>query len=777
LGELDFDLFMLSTATAAVVAGRLGLDPKHVLAPSTYQRDETEELVEQANVAPISHAWHRSECEACAWHGFVFSTTATSSKYLAAAQRLASSLRRQSAVPCTCVAAQFEPSALLDEALRLELFDLRSVPMAVRFCEGGIGGRPGRHFGWRLSGYLKVLLWVRLFSFGLSVFAVDADWMAVAPLPASDLLRCDVTAFPDHVKLFNIGLMVLRNTGPTSRAVLRIANRTYAAWDQAVVNEEVAASAATCCVTNWSALFARSQETHHAKSHEALVGAPAACTNDTPFALGPPVNFSRGLHGGLFRDWNHVKYNHLTMHQRRTNRCWHNATSSLDQGDKEAKARRHVMQAWRRAWRPGDALPNPKDESCTASTHGVRLPWAAQSGLPPLPVRWNDSNAALPSYQRARPKKCAILIDRHVHKNGGSTVRDILLEQERLGYALYQGFTQLNWGNVFQKLQKLVTQALAAGSTPRMVMLLEAHFGMNGPEMNGPVLEDLDALRGQLKGHDCPIFTTTRVREPLDFYLSFYLWGVYYRQKDPASFGASFEEWARMVPNLQSTILLHSMSAGDAEYTPRSYKRKYGLPYVPPQQLLRQTQQFLRRFDLVATMERFDEHLLMASDAVGLPFMLYRRNMPKKKGGCTKTKGDICPDMDKCHALIKEVAPVDHEIYGEFHPAFEERVAALGPTFATRVAEYKAELQRARAVWTHALRPQYLCRYRPEWRPLHPEWKLREANLRCPLEGPGALELCQAAYTYRAVECPWQYRPNTSDTDPLGCWRPSTGFK
>ena len=44
------------------------------------------------------------------------------------------------------------------------------------------------------------------------------------------------------------------------------------------------------------------------------------------------------------------------------------------------------------------------------------------------------------------------------------------------------------------------------------------------------------------------------------------------------------------------------MSAGDAEYTPRSYKRKYGLPYVPPQQLLRQAQQFLRRFDLVATM-------------------------------------------------------------------------------------------------------------------------------------------------------------------------------
>ena len=460
---------MLGSATAAVVAGRLGLDPKHVLAPSgagyADQRDETEQLVEAnigTNIGPISHAWLRSECEACAWHGFVFATTATSPKYLAAAQRLATSLRRQSGVRCTCMAAQFEPSAL-DEALRLELFDLRSVPMAGRFCEGGIGGRPGRRFGWRLSGYLKALLWVRLFSFGLSVFAVDADWMAVAPFPASDLLRCDVTAFPDPVKLFNIGLMVLRNTGPTSRAVLRIANRTYAAWDQAVVNEEVAASAATCCVTNWSALFARSVETHRARSHETLVGTPAGCTNDTPFALGPPVNFSRGLHGGLFPDWDHVKYNHLNMHQRRTNRCWHNVTGpgGASYRAREARdARRHATQAWRQAWRPGDALqnPNPNDESCNASTHGVRLPWAAQSGLPPLPVRWNDSSAALPSYQRTRPKKCAILIDRHVHKNGGSTVRDILLEQERLGYALYQGFTQLNWGDVFQKLQKVVTQ-------------------------------------------------------------------------------------------------------------------------------------------------------------------------------------------------------------------------------------------------------------------------------------------------------------------------------
>ena len=85
----------------------------------------------------------------------------------------------------------------------------------------------------------------------------------------------------------------------------------------------------------------------------------------------------------------------------------------------------------RRETQRGDPAPDPKDIGCTASTKGLRLPWAAQGGLPQLPVRRNESSAALPSYQTARPKKCAILIDRHVHKNGGSTIRDFLLEQER----------------------------------------------------------------------------------------------------------------------------------------------------------------------------------------------------------------------------------------------------------------------------------------------------------------------------------------------------------
>ena len=51
--------------------------------------------------------------------------------------------------------------------------------------------------------------------------------------------------------------------------------------------------------------------------------------------------------------------------------------------------------------------------------------------------------------------------------------------------------------------------------------------------MNGPILRDLQELRQTLAGHECPILTMTRVREPLDFYLSFYQWGVAFRQKVP----------------------------------------------------------------------------------------------------------------------------------------------------------------------------------------------------------------------------------------------------
>ena len=72
---------------------------------------------------------------------------------------------------------------------------------------------------------------------------------------------------------------------------------------------------------------------------------------------------------------------------------------------------------------------------------------------------------------------------------------------------------------------------------------------------------------------------------------------------------------------------------------------------------------FLDQFEIVATMARFDESLLLAHDLVGLPILLYKRNRPNQKGGYRGKNADACPDMDKCRALIRKIADRDHKMY------------------------------------------------------------------------------------------------------------------
>ena len=77
------------------------------------------------------------------------------------------------------------------------------------------------------------------------------------------------------------------------------------------------------------------------------------------------------------------------------------------------------------------------------------------------------------------------------------------------------------------------------------------------------------------------------------------------------------------------------------------------------------------------------------------------------------------------------------------------------------------------ATWKKVPRKQYICRYHPETSAQVPI--LKPANLRCPIKD-GGVELCQSVYAHRLFECPWQYVQNSTLSDPLGCWRPSSGF-
>jgi len=119
---------------------------------------------------------------------------------------------------------------------------------------------------------------------------------------------------------------------------------------------------------------------------------------------------------------------------------------------------------------------------CHPGDSNLVLPWAAGEDLALTPKHsYNRS-----SWQRTPQRQCAVVIDRHVHKNGGSTMRDIFLENERLGYGIYQGYTQQTWHSDFSLIRRVAEAAVSEGRAPSQLLMFEAHFGMQ--EMSGKKL-------------------------------------------------------------------------------------------------------------------------------------------------------------------------------------------------------------------------------------------------------------------------------------------------
>jgi len=396
------------------------------------------------------------------------------------------------------------------------------------------------------------------------------------------------------------------------------------------------------------------------------------------------------------------------------------------------------------------------------------LPWASDENLVPGPA---ERNASLPAYQRTPPQRCAIIVDRHVHKNGGSTMRDFFLELERLGYGLYTGYSQMRWAEDGAVLSKLAMAAAKRGAAPRHLIMMEAHFGyVEFADSVMPQLQSVERIYQTAK-ISCPLVLVTRVREPLAYYISFFKWGVAGRQaKDPKTFGHNFTGWASQVPNLQSTIMTKGMMAMPAEYYgrfPNSARVR-----MSNEQAWEQVSKLLDQFTLVGTVKRFDETLLLASDLTGLPLFPYKRNKPTNKMGFRGSTKSVCPDLDACREHVRRVAPVDHLMYDKYASLFEARLQTLGPEFAKRVSAFSADVDAVAAKWQRAPRKQTICRFHPEASLSVPE--LQTSNLRCPIHD--SMELCQRVYAHRLFECPWQYRANSTLSDPLGCWRKSSGF-
>ncbi len=325
--------------------------------------------------------------------------------------------------------------------------------------------------------------------------------------------------------------------------------------------------------------------------------------------------------------------------------------------------------------------------------------------------------------------RCAVLFDRHIHKNGGTSLRSVLFENDLRDGWLYWGYGLHQHDAIMRHVVSAMLQggnrsgggcAHWPASRAHLRLAAEYHYSRYPLSVMLTRFGPSSPLQHVAAQCRCRVVLVTRLREPLSFYASFYSWTVAWRQHRNASeFGASMVEWAPR--NLQATIFMHSLDSSAAEFIgvrtrAAAEKRAVFSQFDPPGRQpgstieqppgvgaarVRQLEQQLRSFDLVGVLERFDETLLMLADLTGLQHLLYTRKVPEntnkrfaRLNANRRTIDIACPDLAACKARVKAVAPVDALIYERAAADFDARVRAMGPGFARRLKAFRAANQR-----------------------------------------------------------------------------------
>lgn len=233
---------------------------------------------------------------------------------------------------------------------RIHLLPPPLLPLLPRqeWCSNGM-------YGWRRVHLHKVLMMRRVLHAGLDLLQLDANYvMLYNPMPlildiptqrggvwsrdTSPDVPMDFVAVSDGPanKLLNIGLMWIRSTNATCKLAARVENRTWGAWDQYVVADELhAAVGVGCCHTNCILLSLSSQYPEsYDTAAKTLRGAAArqkqegtdicAEPGDAPRSLPPPAG-SR-----LFSRWNGSAYNlSPKLNHRKSWRCVHSGAACV----------------------------------------------------------------------------------------------------------------------------------------------------------------------------------------------------------------------------------------------------------------------------------------------------------------------------------------------------------------------------------------------------------------------------------------------------------------
>lgn len=323
----------------------------------------------------------------------------------------------------------------------------------------------------------------------------------------------------------------------------------------------------------------------------------------------------------------------------------------------------------------------------------------------------------------ARADGCFILFDRHVAKNGGSTMSVIMRRLEEHGECVFwQPAGNRDWTRVMSALE-----STARSRTPPR-LCIEAHFA---PQ---PVsrLATLGALRERWRRDGatagCQLQRVLRVREPLRHYVAFYAQFVTNGRrgapKRPVGsarrqLGEHFLAWVNRTHDLQSRRLLEGWRPAEPAEGQRRPSSAQGLEQRRREER-RALDAVLGEFEVVAPTDRFELTLAQLSGRLGVPMARWRHHVvrPECLGNEWMTRDLEDPRLRKsledrvalcsyrsfacaprlraqCEDAVRRAAPLDDWLYSRA-VADADAAARADPTLASRVAAFA---NASRGVW------------------------------------------------------------------------------
>jgi len=273
-----------------------------------------------------------------------------------------------------------------------------------------------------------------------------------------------------------------------------------------------------------------------------------------------------------------------------------------------------------------------------------------------------------------------MIIDRHVAKNAGTSVRTMFRANwQRCTYIGYD--MSSTWRSRFGFQHRSFTELVdGVQRGPNQRFCVEAHV------VARTFWADVERLHRSAFALRCRVVVMLRVREPLSWYRSFYDWAVLPRQRGgDTRFGENFTDW--LPANLQSRIIV-SATSSQMSVQLATQQRTFPPLQGATSRLWRQLMSLLRSADIVAPLERLDESLVLLRRVSGfLETTRYHKVKPSPVKGkwsrvkpqrLIETAADFCTRKvfpTDCFAAVRTAAPVDFRLHDEASRLFAVQLA------------------------------------------------------------------------------------------------------